>query len=98
MSVTLPTPARERSPISRSTRWHGWSVAFLAVLFGAVALVVFGRSSDGGDGLGRMGFVVLLATTIGVVWLLESRARRPMVPSAEIYIPTGFVVALFAVF
>jgi hypothetical protein len=71
-------------------------ISSAVVVIGALVLAVFTRTVESNDSLGRVGFVLLIAATLAVVWLLELRSQRPVIPTAEIFVPSGFIVGLFA--
>ncbi|MBV9131298.1 MAG: DUF2029 domain-containing protein [Chloroflexi bacterium] len=50
------------------------------------------------DTVGRFEFAFVLALTMAAVCLLDRRARRPVLPEADIFVPTGFIVTVFGVF
>ena len=104
MSVTLRPPATEPSDAIRRTVWSGWRLTAIitsaAALVGAIALATLAHpptpSVEVGDTAGRIGFVVLLAAALGLVWWLDTGARRPVVPDADIFVPLRLIVGLFA--
>lgn len=50
------------------------------------------------DGSGRIGFVLVIGAALGLVFWLDARARRPVLPAASVFLPTRYIVGLFAVF
>jgi hypothetical protein len=50
------------------------------------------------DRIGHLEFAAVLALSMAAVCVLDRRARRTVVPAAEVFVPTRFIVAVFAVF
>jgi len=76
-----------------------WLIA-IGVVAVAVGVAAFahppttGTSSD--DAFGRTGFVLVVGLSLlGVNWL-DWRSRRPVLPAADIFVPTRLIVGLFS--
>jgi hypothetical protein len=47
---------------------------------------------------GRVGFALILTATVAIAWALELRARQPVEPGSQIFVPTRFIVLVFGIF
>ncbi|MBV9579359.1 MAG: DUF2029 domain-containing protein [Chloroflexi bacterium] len=105
MTTMLPPLLDGENPVPRNARRRlplvGLVVSLL-VLGGAALVATLaqppGQPERASDLIGRLGFVLLLAAALAGVWLLDARARATVLPAADIFVPTRFIVAIFAVF
>jgi hypothetical protein len=103
MTATLPPPVSH----SAETPSRAWGkllggICTAAILLGVTLIAALavppGQGAPSSDVVGRVGFVLFVAAALVCVWLLDARAGAQSADTADIFVPTRFVVWVFGVF
>jgi hypothetical protein len=104
MTATLPAPATAPQTAASRRAWlprHVLSIVVALVLLVPLAFLAATATPPGqapNDTPGRVGFVLLLASAVAVASVLDARTRAARTAASDIFVPTRFIVGVFAVF